>query len=109
MLPHHGRYDYSPISKRADYSWPEGKRLAVYIGLNLEHFGFGSGLGAELAPGGPQPDVLNYAWRDYGNRVGAWRLLELFDALGLPASVLANSEMYEYAPDLMASFSARGD
>lgn len=109
MLPHHGRYDYSPISKRADYSWPEGKRLAVYIGLNLEHFAFGSGLGAELAPGGPQPDVLNYAWRDYGNRVGAWRLLELFDALGLPASVLANSEMYEYAPDLMASFSARGD
>lgn len=109
MLPHHGRYDYSPISKRADYNWPEGKRLAVYIGLNLEHFSFGTGLGAELAPGGPQPDVLNYAWRDYGNRVGAWRLLELFDALGLPASVLTNSEMYEYAPDLVASFSARGD
>ncbi len=84
-------------------------RLAVYLGLNLEHFAFGEGLGAELAPGGPQPDVLNYAWRDYGNRVGAWRMLDMFDALDLPVSVLANSAMYDYAPDLMAAYRARGD
>tara|TARA_R110002020_G_scaffold475604_1_gene711225 strand:- start:33979 stop:34863 length:885 start_codon:yes stop_codon:yes gene_type:complete len=109
MLRDHGRYTYSAITKRADYSWPEGKRLAVYLGLNLEHFAFGEGLGAELAPGGPQPDVLNYAWRDYGNRVGAWRMLEMFDALDLPASIIANSAMYGYAPELMAAFRARGD
>ncbi|MEP2920685.1 MAG: polysaccharide deacetylase family protein [Sulfitobacter sp.] len=110
MMPtEHGRYGYSPITRRADYSWPQGRRLAVYIGLNLEHFAFGEGLGAELAPGGPQPDVLNYAWRDYGNRVGAWRLLEMFDALDLPASVIANSAMYDYAPELMAAFRSRGD
>lgn len=108
-LPTHGRYDYVPITRRADFSWPGGKRLAVYFGLNLEHFAFGEGLGAELAPGGPQPDVLNYAWRDYGNRVGAWRLLELFERLDLPATVLANSAMYAYAPELMAAFRARGD
>lgn len=105
----HGRYDYVPIINRPDYVWPGGARLAVFIALNLEHFAFGEGLGAELAPGGPQPDVLNYAWRDYGNRVGAWRLRDLFDALDLPASVLANSAMYGYAPQLMASFRARGD
>jgi allantoinase len=109
MLRDHGRYDYVPITGRRDYSWPGGARLAVYIGLNLEHFAFGEGLGAELAPGGPQPDVLNYAWRDYGNRVGAWRMCELFDTLEMPASVLANSAMYDYAPDLMAAFRARGD
>ncbi|WP_439124560.1 polysaccharide deacetylase family protein [Marivita sp.] len=109
QLPTHDRYDYSAITDRPDYDWPGGKRLAVYIGLNLEHFAFGEGLGAELAPGGPQPDVLNYAWRDYGNRVGAWRMLDLFSALNMPASVLANSVMYDYAPDLMAAFSARGD
>ena len=68
--------------------------LAVYIALNLEHFAFGEGLGAELAPGGPQPDVLNYAWRDYGNRVGAWRLLDLLDALNCAGSVLINSDIY---------------
>lgn len=108
-LPTHGRYDYSPIRGRPVHDWPNGTRLAVYIGLNLEHFAFGEGLGAELAPGGPQPDVLNFAWRDYGNRVGAWRLLELFDRLELPASVLLNTAIYDYCPELVAAFRARGD
>lgn len=103
-LTTHGRYDYSAITDRPDYSWPGGKRLAVYIGLNLEHFAFGEGLGAELAPGGPQPDVLNYAWRDYGNRVGAWRMLDMFAKLDMPVSVLANSAMYDYAPGLMQAY-----
>lgn len=108
-LPTHDRYDYVPLRGRQDYSWPGNHRLAVYFGLNLEHFSFGEGLGAELAPGGPQPDVLNFAWRDYGNRVGAWYLLDAFDALGLPLAALANSSMYDYAPDLMAAVRARGD
>ncbi len=108
-LPTHDRYDYVPLRGRPDYSWPGGKKLAVYFALNLEHFSFGEGLGAELAPGGPQPDVLNFAWRDYGNRVGAWYLLDAFDALGLPMAALANSSMYDYAPDLMAAVRARGD
>jgi allantoinase len=109
VLNDHGRYAYRPITQRADYTWPGGKRLAVYIGLNLEHFAFGEGLGAELAPGGPQPDILNYAWRDYGNRVGAWRMRDMFDALDMPVSVIANSAMYGYAPELMSAFRDRGD
>jgi allantoinase len=109
MLPSHGRYDYAAWRGRTPYAWPNGARLAVYLGVNLEHFAFGEGLGAELAPGGPQPDVLNYAWRDYGNRVGAWRLLETLDELSLPATVLLNSAMYDYAPGLVAAHRARGD
>ena len=108
-LKHHGRYGYAPLRGRPDYSWPDGKRLAVYFALNLEHFAFGEGLGAELAPGGPQPDVLNFAWRDYGNRVGAWYLLDVFDALKLPLAALVNSAMYDYAPQLLAAHRARGD
>ncbi len=108
-FPHHGRYPYSALPNRPVYDWPGGRRLAVYIALNLETFDFGSGLGAELAPGGPKPDVLNYAWRDWGNRVGAWRLRDLFDALALPASVLANSRLYEDCPGLIEAFRARGD
>jgi hypothetical protein len=100
----HDRYPYSPISSRPVYDWPGGKRLAVYIGLNLEWFSFGEGLGAELAPGGPQPDVLNYAWRDYGNRVGVFRLAELFADLKLPVSLLVNAEMYRHAPQAVAAF-----
>ena len=109
MLASHGRYAYRGILDRPDWTWPGGRRLAVYLGVNLEHFAFGEGLGAELAPGGPAPDVLNYAWRDYGNRVGAWRLLALLDALGLPATVLVNSAMYDHAPTLVAAHRARGD
>eukprot|EP00940_MAST-03C_sp_MAST-3C-sp2_P001695 g1695.t1 len=106
----HGRFPYSPIvgPERASYAWPGGARLAVYVGLNLEHFAFGEGRGGELAPSG-QPDVLNYAWREYGNRVGAWRLLEMFDTLQLPVSVLANSEIVDHCPELLAAHAARGD
>jgi allantoinase len=108
-LPDHGRYAYTPITDRPDYSWPNGTRLAVYVALNLEHFAFGEGLGAELVPGGSQPDVLNYAWRDYGNRVGVWRLLELFQSLKLPVAVLPNTALYEYCPQVLAAFRSRGD
>ncbi len=109
MLPTHGRYDYVGWAGRTPYAWPNGAKLAVYLGVNLEHFAFGEGLGAELAPGGPQPDVLNFAWRDYGNRVGAWRLIELLEEQHFPATVLLNSAMYDYAPALVAAHRARGD
>jgi hypothetical protein len=108
-LRHHGRYDYVPLRGRTDYTWPGGKRLAVYFALNLEHFSFGEGLGAELAPGGPQPDVLNYAWRDWGNRAGAWYLHDAFDALQLPMAALVNSAMYDHAPALVAAHRRRAD
>ncbi len=103
-FPVHGRYPYSPITERQHYDWPEGKRLAIYIGLNLEWFAFGEGLGAELAPGGPPPDVLNYAWRDYGNRAGVFRLADLFGELKLPVSLLVNALMLEHAPQAVRAF-----
>ncbi|MEM6489676.1 MAG: polysaccharide deacetylase family protein [Pseudomonadota bacterium] len=114
-LAGHGRYPFSPIRDRAAFDWPGGRRLAVYVGMNLECFAFGTGLGAVLAPGtAPDPaagerDVLNYAWRDYGNRVGVWRMLELFDQLALPTTALVNAAMYEEAPEVVAAFHARGD
>ena len=46
-LPTHNRYDYSSIEKRPDYSWPEGKRLAFYVALNVEVFAFLTGRGAD--------------------------------------------------------------
>jgi allantoinase len=108
-LRSHDRYGYSAIVRRPDYSWPGGKRLAVYIGFNLEHFSFGEGLGAALGPKSTEPDVLNYSWRDYGNRVGAWRCLELFEQLKLPAGVLLNTALYDYCPELIDAFARRGD
>jgi peptidoglycan/xylan/chitin deacetylase (PgdA/CDA1 family) len=109
LLPDSGRFTYSAITQRPDYVWPNGARLAVYIGFNLEHFAFGEGLGACIGPVSPQPDVLNYSWREYGNRVGAWRCLELFDQLALPTGALVNTALYDHCPDLLAAFTNRGD
>jgi len=81
----------------------------VYIGFNVEHFAFGQGLGANLAPAAPQPDVPNYAWREYGNRVGVWRCLELFDALALPVGAIVNTALYDHAPEIIDAFVQRGD
>jgi allantoinase len=108
-LPTHGRFDYLPITRRAPYRWPGGAGLAVYLGFNIEHFAFGEGLGAAIGPPSPPPDVLNYSWREYGNRVGAWRCLELFDSLGLPAAALINTALYAHCPELVAACVARGD
>ena len=108
-LPDHGRFAYRAITQRPTYRWPNGAGLALYLGFNLEHFAFGEGLGAGIGPTSPQPDVLNFAWREYGNRVGAWRCLALFEQLGLPAAALVNTALYQHAPELVAACVARGD
>ncbi|PUE30464.1 polysaccharide deacetylase [Limnohabitans sp. JirII-29] len=108
-LTHHGRFDYQPITQHPSYRWPGDTGLAVYLGFNIEHFAFGEGLGACIGPASPQPDVLNYSWREYGNRVGAWRCLELFDQLALPSGTLINTALYEHCPELVAACVQRGD
>lgn len=109
MLPMHDRYGYSPIVKRADYSWPGGRRLAFYVVTNIEVFAFGAGLGNDFAVLGAPQTQRNYAWRDYGNRVGVWRLFDLFDELKLPASHNVNSLLYRYHPRIFDRVRARGD
>ena len=108
-LRSHNRYNYSSITQRPAFEWPDGHRLSVYIALNLEHYAFGEGLVEELVPGMAQPDVLNFSWREYGNRVGAWRLLALLDELQLPISVLLNTALYDHCPALIEAFRRRGD
>jgi allantoinase len=109
MLRTHGRYEFRPIVGRPDFAWPGGKRLAVFIAVNVEVFPFGEGLGVDLVPRQPEPDVLNYSWRDYGNRVGVWNLIDLLNSHKLPASVLLNTEIYEHCPQVADAFRQRGD
>jgi peptidoglycan/xylan/chitin deacetylase (PgdA/CDA1 family) len=108
MLKSHGRYTHRSIEDRPRFRWPGSKGLAVYIALNIEAYSFGEGLVEDLVPGGTQPDVLNTAWREYGTRIGAWRLLRQFQAHGLPLTVLLNSALYDHAPDLVAACRALG-
>lgn len=109
QLPYHGRFDYSPIHKRPDYSWPEGKRLAIYFALNIEHFAFGAGHGHALSTELPPPDARTFAWRDYGNRVGVWRMFDLLDEFNIPACHLINTAVFDYAPDILEPILRRGD
>ena len=109
MLPKHNRYAYSPIYTRRQFDWPGGKRLAFWIGTNLEVFAFGAGIGHDAAKHGEPQTQRNYSWRDYGNRVGIWRLLQLYDDLHLPASHLVNSLLCEYHPQIIERILKRGD
>jgi peptidoglycan/xylan/chitin deacetylase (PgdA/CDA1 family) len=109
MVRTHGRYDYSNITTRPVYDWPNGTRLAVYVAINIEQFSFGEGKGAAIAP----PDQANshsvFSWRDYGNRVGVWRMLELFDAFDIPIEAQMNLAVYEHCPDIPETLRKRGD
>ena len=105
----HERFGYAPIHRRARYAWPNGAGLAVYLGFNIEHFAFGEGLGAQIAGAAAGTDVLNYTWREYGNRVGVWRCLELFDALQMPAGALINTALFDHCPEVIEALVARGD
>ena len=107
-LPTHGRYDYSPIVDRPVFQWPGGRRLAVYFALGLEHYAFGEGLVEDLVPGVPAPDVLNASWREYGERVGAWRVLAAFQSHDIPLAVLLNSAVCSHAPALVDAFARAG-
>ena len=101
-------YDYSPITDRPRITWPGGARVAFYVGLNVEHFRVdkpSTSIWAGTAD--LVPDPLNYGWRDYGLRVGFWRLAEIFDRLGIRPSVLLNSEVAERYSQVMEAGRAR--
>lgn len=108
-LPAHGRYDYVPITRRPVYDWPEGRRLAVFFCNNIEHFAFRAGLGIDSTGPAATQTQVNYAWRDYGNRVGLWHYLDLLDEFGLPGAHNVNAAALEYCPDIVARLNGRGD
>jgi hypothetical protein len=79
----HERISYSALPERVPLQWPNGARVALWVAPNIEHYGY---LPEQVRvrnpwPRVPHPDILGYGLRDYGNRVGVWRLMDLFDAL----------------------------
>jgi allantoinase len=109
-LPMHDRYPYSYIDDRPDYNWPGGKRLAFFVGTNLEYFAFKAGDGAlDNAVVDAKQTHRNYAWRDYGLRVGLSYLLDMFDELGIPAAHNTNSMLYDHRAAIFPRIRKRGD
>lgn len=109
QLPHHARYDHVPLPKRPTYEWPNGTRLALVVCNNIEQFAYRRGLGSDSAQPGAVQNQRNYAWRDYGNRVGLWYLLELLDQLDIPCAHNINSAVIDACPEIVPALLARGD
>lgn len=109
MIPIHNRFPYSGISQRPDFSWPGGKKLALYVALNVEHFPFGAPTGIDLDRETKPWSQRSWLWREYGNRVGGWRMADLFDHYEMNLGVIVNAANYTHCPDLVARFRDRGD
>ena len=97
------RISYSPISERTGLSLPDGKRMAVWVIVNIEKWNIDETMPRTVltppAGGAPSPDIPNWAWHEYGNRVGFWRLLKTFDELSVTGVLAINgTAVQSYAP-----------
>jgi peptidoglycan/xylan/chitin deacetylase (PgdA/CDA1 family) len=110
MLPDPQLYDYLPYdTTRPRIQWPNGARVAFWVAPNIEFY--------EIDPpknpvrpawGRPHPDVLAYSYRDYGNRSGFWRMLEVMERAGVRGSVSLNVAMCEHCPEIIDACNQRG-
>jgi allantoinase len=101
VLPaEHGRFDYSAIIDRPRLSWPNGARVAVWVIPNIEHFYFDRPA-TPLEQSGLKPDILNYSWRDYGVRVGVWRMMEVMEKYAVKGTVALNSDVCKHYPRII--------
>lgn len=108
----HERYEWSMLSDRKPIAWPENKTLAVWINVNLQFFPLNQQKNAVAVPGGmimPYPDLRHFSLRDYGNRVGIYRLFKAFDKFNIKPTVAINGALVERAPYLMDMVKERGD
>ena len=107
----HDRYDWSMLTDRKDVNWPNGKKLALWVNVSLQFFPLDQ-KGVPVKPQGgmimPYPDLRHYSLRDYGNRVGIYRLLKAFDKYGVKSTYAVNAELAKRVPYLMAALKERG-
>ena len=102
------RYVYSPITTPSGARWPGDRRLAVYVAMGVEDYRRGEGLTENLLADVPQPDLVNESWRDYGNRVGAFRLLDRLTEYGIAPTILLNTMVYDVASAVTDAARAAG-
>ncbi len=97
-----GLYDYWPYAGRPKLTWPNGARVAFWIAPNIEFYEFDPLINPIRKPWPrPAPDVVGYSSRDYGNRVGIWRLLELMDRCQVRGSVSLNVAVCDHHPEII--------
>ena len=102
----YGPFQYVPINRRPKLNWPGGARVALWVNPNIEFFGLD-----DVMPGTVNervareharvPNVRNWSLRDYGNRVGVWRIMETLTRYGIRASAALNSELCIHHPEII--------
>ena len=112
------KYPFSPIAHRGPLKWPEGRHVALVLTLNLETWDMVKDSTKPYYAGGPPilPDILpgnvadfpNFTWREYGQRVGIWRLFEAFDKAKVPASCTINAKTALMLPQVAQAPAERG-
>ena len=109
----YGPFRYVPIHRRPKLEWPGGARVALWVNPNIEFFGLD-----DVMPGTVNervareharvPNVRNWSLRDYGNRVGVWRIMETLTRYGIRASAALNSELCIHHPEIIEEASRLG-
>src|SRR6201986_5689698 len=93
MLPA-DRISYSAIADRPALRLPNGVRMVVWVIVNVEEWDPTQTMPRTVltppAGGSPMPDVPNWAWHEYGNRVGFWRFVKIFDEFDIPGVIAIN-------------------
>jgi peptidoglycan/xylan/chitin deacetylase (PgdA/CDA1 family) len=103
------RLIHAPLPRRPRLDWPGGARLAVWVCPNIEHYEF---LPAVIRqrdpwPRTPHPDVLSYSLKDYGNRAGVWRVMDVLDAHGIRGTVSLSMAVGDMFPEILAAILGR--
>ena len=110
MLPT-DRIAYSAISERPKLILPDGARVAVWVIVNVEEWDATQPMPRTVLPppagGSPSPDVPNWAWHEYGNRVGFWRFVKLFDEFAIPVTLAINGSAIAAYPAIVRAAVAR--
>lgn len=105
----YGPFPYSPIAGRPRLIWPNGARVALWVIPNLEIFALNESVpsaagGSAFVP----PDVPTWAVRDYGNRIGIFRLMDVMDRYGVRGTVALNSNLCAQHPQIIEAGRVRG-
>ncbi len=110
----HPHYPFSAAPARPVLHWPDAARVALWVVIHLEHWEIDAPpdavrdrrLDGEL--GSYYPDYLNFSRREYGNRVGVFRVLDVLDRHRIKATVAANAAACQRYPRLVDAFAQRG-
>lgn len=104
------RIAYAPIGRRPVIRWPNGARVALWVVPNVEHYEYLPPAHPirNAYPRMPHPDILAYGGKDYGNRAGLWRMLEMFDRQGIRGTMSLNLAVIDHYPEVFEACVSRG-